>query len=122
MSELFNGARPVAAPPELRERVLAAAREAAAGPAVERASGWGFGRFDLALAATLLLLALGHLAIGVGRPWSSSPAVRGESVEAQRLASELGSVMVGGLERGWEPPAREQARQRQRLLVEVERL
>jgi hypothetical protein len=122
MSEMFRGVRPVAAPPELRERVLAAAREAAVEPAVERGTGWGFGRFDLALAATLLLLVLGHLAVGVGRPWPSSPAMRGESVDAQRLASELGSVVVGALERGWQPPAREQARQRQRLLVEVERL
>jgi hypothetical protein len=122
MSEVFRGVRPVAAPPDLRERVLAVAREAAAEPAVETADGWGFCRFDLALAATLLFLVLGHMVVSVGRPWPSPPAVRGEPVEAQRLASELGSVVVGGLERGWEPPAREKARQRQRLLVEVERL
>jgi len=121
--DLFDGMRTLAPPPDLKGRVLRAARQAAVEAPAAREPWWaGFSRFDLAWAATLLLLLLGNFAVDSWQPGSSAPVPHGPSVEARGLAREVGPTVMGMMERGPRLTSREVQRQMQRLLIEVERL
>ncbi len=88
---LFAGVRTPRPPDDLKDRALSAARARAGGAPAPARNGWGFTRFDLALAAALLLLALCNALTSL--PGRAAPAVQARppgTAEGRQLERELG--------------------------------
>ncbi len=92
--DVFKGVRPPGPPPELRSRVLRAAREAALDEAPAQEPWWsGFSRLDLAWVAALVLLILGNIAWPQTK--TSEPSRRDVgSSELYQLAKVVGVPVV----------------------------
>ena len=77
VERLLNGLQPPQPPPELRARVLAAARETEAAPHVWSKL-WNHSGLRLAWATSVVLLLAGHILVGTGNGPAADPSLAAE--------------------------------------------